>query len=96
MAGKVKFDKDSAFRAIIGRTGPDMEQADIEPAGARPEKHAGATKPHGGDQARVQRAYWLDKEIDKALKKKSLEEEKTLTEAINEALRVALDKYLEN
>lgn len=96
MAGKAKFDKDSAFRAIIGRTDPDMEQADISPAGTMPEKKAEAAKPHVGDKARVQRSYWLDKEIDKALKKKSLEEDKTLTEAINEALRAALERYLEN
>lgn len=78
MAGKAKFDKDAAFRAIIGRDEYPTEG------------------PKAKDTARVQRAYWLDKDLDKALKRKSLEEEKTLTEAVNEALRAALTKYLEN
>ncbi len=45
-------------------------------------------------QERVQRAYWLDKDIDKALKRKSLEEEKNLTEIVNEVLRASLAGYL--
>lgn len=50
--------------------------------------------PESETKDRVQRAYWLDKDIEKALRKKSLEEEKNLTEAVNEALRQGLAKYL--
>ena len=42
----------------------------------------------------MQRAYFLDRDIDRALKRMSLEEEKNLTEAVNEILRNGLAKYL--
>lgn len=43
---------------------------------------------------RVQKSYYFDKDIFKALKMKSLQEDKNLTEAINEALREGLKDYL--
>ena len=42
---------------------------------------------------RVQRSYFLDRDIDKALRRMALEEEKNLTEAVNEILRKGLVKY---
>ena len=101
MAGKAKFDKEAAFRAIIGRGDvPVKEDLAVESGDttASPLLDADAKeelKRTNGHESQVQRSYWLDKEIEKALKKKSLEEEKTLTAAINEALRIGLDKYLD-
>ena len=46
------------------------------------------------NKERVQRSYFLDRDIDRALKRMSLEEEKNLTEAVNEILRNGLAKYL--
>ena len=43
---------------------------------------------------RVQRAYYLDRDIDKALRRMALEEDKNLTESINDALRKGLAEYL--
>lgn len=43
---------------------------------------------------RVQRAYYLDRDIDKALRRMALEEGKNLTESVNDALRAGLTKYL--
>lgn len=43
---------------------------------------------------RVQRAYYLDRDIDKALRRMALEEGKNLTESVNDALRVGVKKYL--
>ena len=42
----------------------------------------------------VQRAYYLDRDIDKALRRMALEEDKNLTESVNDALRAGLTKYL--
>jgi DNA polymerase III delta prime subunit len=42
----------------------------------------------------VQRAYYLDRDIDKALRRMALEEGKNLTESVNDALRVGVKKYL--
>ncbi len=80
MAGKAKFDQEAAFKSIIGadRKGTDAAPAD------KVKKNEG----------RVQRAYFLDRDIDRALKRMSLEEEKNLTEAVNEILRNGLAKYL--
>lgn len=82
MAGKTKFDQEAAFKSIIG--------AGREPEAAPAGKPAG--KAPGG--ARVQRAYYLDRELDTALRRKALEEGKSLTDSVNEALRAALKKYL--
>ena len=83
MAEKVKFDQESAFKSIIG-AGRQSELGMVEtPAKGREET-----------SDRVQRAYFLDRDIDKALKRKALEEEKNLTETINAALRQGLKDYL--
>ena len=80
MAGKAKFDQEAAFKSIIG--------ADRKGRGAAP---ADKVKKNEG---RVQRAYFLDRDIDKALRRMALEEGKNLTESINDALRTGLKKYL--
>ena len=36
---------------------------------------------------RVQRSYFIDRDIDKALRRMALEEEKNLTESINEIFK---------
>ena len=82
MAGKAKFDQEAAFKSIIG-------------AGRKPEAESQempVVKSKNKD--RVQRSYFLDRVIDKALRKKALEEEKTLTETINEILKKGLSEYL--
>ena len=82
MAGKVKFDRDATFKQIIG--------ADREPEVDSQETPAAKEKK----QDRVQRSYFLDRDIDKALRRMALEEEKNLTEVVNEILRVGLERYL--
>ncbi len=80
MAGKAKFDQEAAFKAIVG--------SDRQPVAA--EMPVAAAK----DKGRVQRSYFLDRDIDKALRRMALEEEKNLTETINEILRKGLVQYL--
>ena len=82
MAGKVKFDRDATFKQIIG--------ADREPAAESQETPAAQEKT----QDRVQRSYFLDRDVDKALRRMALEEGKKLTEIVNELLRDGLSKYL--
>lgn len=82
MAGKAKFDQEAAFKSIIG--------AGREPGTEGPKQSVSKEK----NKNRVQRSYFLDRDIDKALRRKALEEEKNLTETINEILRKSLDKYL--
>lgn len=85
MAGKVKFDQEAALKSILG--------ADRQPA---PEPGA-AGQPvvaGGKNKDRVQRSYFIDRDLDKALRKMGLEEDKKLTEAVNEILRAGLQKYL--
>ena len=43
----------------------------------------------------MQRAYFLDRDIDKALRRMALEREKNLTETINEVLQEGLSGFLE-
>lgn len=84
MAGKAKFDKEAAFKSIVGvgrQSGP--EPGDI----ATP---VTAAKNKG----RVQRSYFLDRDIDKALRRMAIEEEVNLTETVNKVLREGLKKYL--
>lgn len=81
MAGKAKFDQEAAFKAIVG--------ADRQP-GADEVSVAAGVKNKG----RVQRSYFLDRDIDKALKRVALDREKNLTETINEILRECLESYL--
>ena len=80
MVGKAKFDQEVAFKSIIGADRKEMEVAPV-----------GKAKKNDG---RVQRAYFLDKDIDKALRRMALEEGKNLTESVNEVLRKGLEKYL--
>lgn len=82
MVGKAKFDQEAAFKSIIG-TGR-------EPGEEVTEQSAKKNK----SKDRVQRSYFLDRDIDKALRRMALEEEKNLTEAINSALRRGLSDYL--
>lgn len=84
MAGKVKFDQESAFKSIIGA---GRQSEDTVPSAAE-EKNAKKNSD------RVQRAYYLDRDLDKALRRMALEEGKNLTESINDALRAGLTKYL--
>ena len=82
MAGKAKFDQESAFKSIIG-PGREAEQA-------APEHPV----PKEKNKDRVQRSYFLDRDIEKALRRKAIEEEKNLTETINSVLRSGLAEYL--
>ncbi len=79
MAGKAKFDQEAAFRSIVG-TGRQAKAAEQAEVVQK--------------RDRVQRAYFLDRDIDKALRRKALEEEKNLTETVNELLRDGLKEYL--
>ena len=81
MAEKAKFDREAAFKSIIG-------------AGRQSENAVVAEKNAKKNSDRVQRAYYLDRDIDKALRRMALEEGKNLTESVNDALRAGLAKYL--
>lgn len=82
MAEKAKFDREAAFKSIIG-------------AGRQSENAVAAEEKNGKKNSdRVQRAYYLDRDIDKALRRMALEEGKNLTESINDALRKGLVEYL--
>lgn len=85
MAGKAKFDQEAAFKAIVGVDRQPMPGAE---AAGQPAKVRAKNKD------RVQRSYFIDRDLDKALRRMSLEEEKKLTEAMNEILRAGLKKYL--
>lgn len=85
MAGKAKFDQEAAFKSIVGA---DRQPA-TEPGAAGQPVAAGAK-----NKSRVQRSYFIDRDLDKALRKMGLEEEKKLTEVVNEILRKGLKKYL--
>lgn len=85
MAGKAKFDQEAAFKAIVGA---DHHSAQEPSAASRPVAGGGKNKD------RVQRSYFIDRDLDKALRKMGLEEDKKLTEVVNEILRVGLQKYL--
>ena len=82
MAGKVMFDHEAAFKQIIG---PDRE-----PAAESQETPTAKEKK----KDRVQRSYFLDRDIDKALRRMALEEGRNLTETINHLLRSSLTEYL--
>lgn len=83
MAGKAKFDQEAAFKSIIG-------------AGREPEAGSTERQPaeKGKNKDRVQRSYFLDRDIDKALRRMALDKEKNLTETINDLLRMGLEEYL--
>ena len=82
MAGKAKFDQEAAFKSIIG-AGRELGEEVTEQR---------VTKNKSKD--RVQRSYFLDRDIDKALRQMALDKEKNLTETINDILRKGLEKYL--
>lgn len=82
MVGKAKFDQEAAFKSIIG--------AGRETEGQNQETPTVKVK----NKDRVQRSYFLDRDIDKALRRMALEKEKNLTETINELLRKGLKDYL--
>lgn len=82
MAEKAKFDREAAFKSIIG-VGRQSENTVVAE-----EKNAKKNSD------RVLRAYYLDRDIDKALRRMALEEGKNLTESVNDALRAGLMKYL--
>ena len=81
MAEKAKFDREAAFKSIIG-AGRQSENAGAEEKNAKK------------NSDRVQRAYYLDRDIDKALRRMALENEKNLTETINDILRKGLEHFL--
>lgn len=85
MAGKAKFDQEAAFKAIVGAD----RQAAQEPSAADQPISAG-----GKNKDRVQRSYFIDRDLDKAIRKMALEEEKKLTEIVNDILRKGLEDYL--
>ena len=75
-------ESEAAFKSIIG-------------AGREPEEEMAEKFLSKGKNAnRVQRSYFLDRDIDKALRRMALEEEKNLTETVNDVLRKGLKKYL--
>ena len=82
MAGKAKFDQEAAFKSIIG---PGRESEQIAPDMPMAKEK---------NKSRVQRSNFLDRDIEKALRRKSVEDEKNLTETINDLLRYALTEYL--
>ena len=82
MAEKAKFDREAAFKSIIGAGRQSDNTVVAEEKNAK----------KNSDQ--VQRAYYLDWDIDKALRRMALEEGKNLTESVNDALRAGLTKYL--
>lgn len=94
MAGKAKFDQESAFKSIVGIGRGEQPEETTQAKPAEPEKKSSKkAKPEAGAD-KVQRSYYLEKDIDKALKMKALREEINLTQAINEALRKGLAEYL--
>ena len=82
MAEKAKFDREAAIQSLI-RAGRQSETAVVT-----------EEKKAKKNSDRVQRAYYLDRDIDKALRRMALEEGKNLTESVNDALRAGLTKYL--
>ena len=81
MAEKAKFDREAAFKSITG-------------AGRQSENAVAEEKNAKKNSDRVQRAYYLDRDIDKALRRMALENEKNLTETINDILRKGLEHFL--
>lgn len=82
MAGKAKFDQEAAFKSIVGPGRKPVSEGSERPAEKNKEKE------------RVQRSYFLDRDIDKALRRMALEEDKNLTETVNDLLRRGLEEYL--
>lgn len=83
MAGKAKFDQEAAFKSIVGPGRKPVAEAPEQPMERSKEKD------------RVQRSYFLDRDIDKALKKMALDTEMNLTETVNKVLRSGLSMYIQ-
>ena len=80
MAGKAKFDQEAAFKSIIGAgREPEAESQEMPVVKAK-------------NKDRVQRSYFLDRDIEKALRRRALEEDRSLTETINNILKEGLHK----
>ena len=84
MAGKAKFDQEATFKSIIGA---GREREPEQESQERP-----VVKAKNKD--RVQRSYFLDRDIDKAIRRMALDKEQNLTETINEILRKGVEEYL--
>lgn len=82
MAGKAKFDQEAAFKSIIGAGREPGEEVTEQPV------------QESKNKDRVQRSYFLDRDIDKAIRRKALDQEMNLTETINNILRNGLADYL--
>lgn len=82
MAKNTKFDQEAAFKSIIGQSKEVRKKVREQPTSKEKNKD------------RVQRSYFLDRDIDKALKRMALDEEKSLTQTINDVLRIGLAEYL--
>lgn len=83
--GKAKFDQEAALKSILGA---DRQSALEQETTGQPVAASAKNKNQ------VQRSYFIDRDLDKALRKMGLEEEKKLTEVVNEILRIGLQKYL--
>ncbi len=81
MTGKAKFDQEAAFKSIVGPGRKPVSEVSEQPA------------QQSKARDRVQRSYFLDRDIDKALRRMALDKEKNLTEVVNEILRKGLTKY---
>lgn len=82
MAGKAKFNQEAALQ--------NMVRAGQVSAAEGPIKAVVGSK----NKDRVQRSYFLDRDIDKALRRMALEEGKNLTETINKTLREGVKEFL--
>ena len=82
MVGKAKFDQEAAVKSIVGvGREPESENKEMPVVKAK-------------NKDRVQRSYFLDRDIDKALRRMSIDKEKNLTEIVNELLRKGLCDYI--
>ena len=61
MAGKAKFDQEAAFKSIVGVARKPEPGAVSQPAAVG-----------GKNKDRVQRSYFIDRDLDKALRKMGL------------------------
>ncbi len=84
MAGKAKFDQEAALQTMV--------RAGQVSAAEGPVKAVVGSR----NKDRVQRSYFLDRDIDKALRKMALDTEMNLTETINKVLRSGLVKYIKD
>lgn len=83
MAGKAKFNQEAALQNMVRAGQVSVAEGPIKAVVGSKNKD------------RVQRSYFLDRDIDKALRRMAVEEEKKLTEVVNDILRKGLAKYLE-